>query len=288
MPSRRAAPVVPLICLLGLGGCTAIKPEPLAAPAPASPATFSHAALDRVVERFVDDEGRVDYGALKRDPRDLENYYRLVATYGPHSHPRLFPTERDELAYWINAYNAAVIKTVLTYYPIDGVASVSLFGKVGFFLFQRPQFGGRRTSLYELEHGVIRKRFADPRLHFALNCASRGCPRLPREAFTAEQLDAQLDREARRFFAEARNLRIDHERRAVYLSSIMDWYEDDFTSWYRARFGHRGTLLDYARLYVRRERAAELSQATRYDVRFVPYDWRLNDQMPRDAHALPP
>src|SRR5467141_3720716 len=118
------------LSLLALASCTAIKP--LAVPRRTlvgMPQTFPHDDFDRVLHRFVNDQGQVDYTALKNDPRDLERYYLLVSTYSPDSHPDLFPTEQSKLAYWLNAYNAAVIKTVLTYYPISGVEDIrpSLF-----------------------------------------------------------------------------------------------------------------------------------------------------------------
>jgi Protein of unknown function, DUF547 len=275
---------------LVLVGCTAIKP--LAVPERTlvgTPHPFSHADFDRVLHRFVTDQGQVDYTALKNDARDLERYYLLLSIYSPDSHPALFLTENSKLAYWLNAYNAAVIKTVLTHYPIFSVGDLKppfpfffLPSKSGFFLFQRVTFGGKTTNLYFLEHRVIRKRFTDPRVHFVLNCASGGCPRLPRQAFTAEHLDEQLDHETRRFLAEERNFVIDHEEKVVSLSSIFAWYESDFLTWLQRKFpGRSATLLDYVAPYVSVEKAEELQRAASYDVRFIPYDWRLNDQRGR-------
>lgn len=267
-----------------LAGCTTIRPsvgpESLALPPPAS----FHRDLDLVLARFVNDLGQVDYAGLERRPDDLERYYALLTRYSPDSHPRLFPTRAAELAYWINAYNASVLKTVLAHYPIESVADVrpppilSLLTphKSGFFFFQRVTFGGKTTSLYYLEHGVIRRRFADPRVHFALNCAARGCPRLPREAFHPDRLDEQLDRAARSFLSEQRNLRIDRAGRAVYLSSIFDWYGGDFLAWLEKQGG--GTLLDYVARYAPAAQANELAEAGPWELRFLPYDWRLNDQ----------
>lgn len=273
-----------LVLLLASGCSTAIHPRD--ALAPPRPATFSHADLDRVQSRFVDAEGRVDYAALAREPGDLERYYALLAAYSPDSAPHLFPTPEAELAYWIDAYNASVLVTVLRYYPIPSVTAVPtpfppslVSDKIGFFYLQEVTLGGEETNLYDLENSVIRGRFREPRIHFALNCASLGCPRLPQHAFTADQLDRQLDEETRRFFAEERNLRIDHAARVVHLSSILDWYEQDFTGWYAIR--HPGTtpvLLDYVALYVDPERREEMLRARAYDVEFVPYDWSLNDQ----------
>jgi hypothetical protein len=268
-----------------LAGCTTMKPAPLRAPAAPTP-VFTHAAFDRVLQRFVTPEGLVDYAGIKAEPADLDSYYALVAAYSPDSHPELFPTEAHALAYWLNAYNAVAMRTVVLHYPIGGVGDIKapfpfslIPSKSGFFFFQRAMYGGETTSLYYLEHYVVRKRFTEPRVHFALNCASRGCPRLPQRAFTAEALDAQLETEARRFFAEERNLRIDHQTRTVHLSPILDWFESDFTDWYeRAYPGEPGTLLNYAALYAPDETAEQLRRAAGYTIRFVPYDWRLNDR----------
>ena len=276
-----------LIPLLAAVGCTTIRPVAISKGTEVAPQTFSHEDFDRVLQRFVDDRGRVDYAALKKDAHDLERYYLLLSLYSPDSHPHLFPTEESKLAYWINAYNAATIKTVLTYYPISSVEDIKrpfpfffLPSKSGFFLFQRVTFGEKTTSLYYLEHSVIIKRFREPRIHFALNCAARGCPRLPRHAFSADSLDEELDREARKFLAEERNLRIDHKAKTVFLSSIFDWYEDEFLEWYQARFPtKKATLLDYIMVYLSPEKAEDLKGiAASYKVRFIPYDWRLNDQ----------
>ena len=164
--------------------------------------------------------GQVDYAVLKNNLQDLDRYCFRLSTCSPDRCPELFPTEKGKLAYWINAYNAAVIKAVLTHYPISSVEDIippfSFFflpNKSGFFLFQQVTFGGNTTSLYALEHRLIRKRYTDPRIHFALNCASGGCPRLPRYTFSAGELDAQLDHEARKFLAEERNLRVDHQKK---------------------------------------------------------------------------
>lgn len=275
-----------LFLALTAWGCTTIRPASVPERPPEPTRPFSHGELDRVLSRYADEQGRVDYAALKEDPGDLERYFLLLSLYSPDSHPELFPTEESRLAYWLNAYNAAAIRIVLTHYPIGSVREVRepllLFFMPkgsGFFVFQRVTFGGATTNLYHLENGVVRKRFADPRVHFALNCAARGCPRLPREAFDPRRLEEQLDREARRFLAEERNFRIDHGEKAVYLSSIFDWYEDEFLKWCRERFpGREATLLDYVALYLPGEKAEELKRAASYEVRFIPYDWRLNDR----------
>jgi hypothetical protein len=275
-----------LVTVFALSGCTAIKPVLTADEAPFEQNIFSNTSFDKVLERFVNEYGLVDYSSIREDPGDLESYYRLIATYSPDSHPDLFPNKDHKLAYWINAYNAAVIKTVLSYYPINSVLDVKqpaifffLSDKSGFFVFQRLTFGGKTTSLYYLENGVIRKRFGDPRIHFALNCAALGCPRLPRQSFYGEALDQQLENQARLFLAEERNYKIDHHQKTIYLSSIFQWYEKDFLSWYQNRFpGHQASLLKYIALYLTPEKTAELNKyGDGYTLGFVPYNWQLND-----------
>ena len=276
--------------LLALGflvfGCTTIQPVIRDKP-PVEPPIFSNGRFDRVLDQYVNEDGLVDYNTLQKNSEDLEEYYYLITTYSPDSHPELFPSENHKLAYWINAYNAAAIKTVLNYYPIKSVVDVKqpgifffLSDKSGFFFFQRLTFGGKSTSLYYLENQVIRKRFGDPRIHFAVNCASMGCPRLPRQSFSGETLDQQLDTETRFFLTEDRNFKIDHNEKVIYLSSIFDWYEKDFTNWYTAKFPEReASLLNYIELYLTPEKKEELKKiGNGYSLRFVPYDWRLNDQ----------
>mgnify|MGYP002849127391 CR=1 FL=1 len=269
-------------------GCTTIKPVD-GVRQTAVPTAFSHELLDRVLVTHVNEDGRVDYAALKAAPGDLDAYYLQLSRYSPDSHPDLFPSREARLAYWINAYNAAILKVVISHYPIAGVADVMppaiLFfmpEKSGFFLLQRVVFGGDATSLYSLENDLIRARFAEPRIHFALNCASIGCPRLPRRAFTAANLDAELDRETRRFLAEARNLRVDSTARRIYLSPLFDWYENDYLDWLAEQSGGGPVgLLDYIALYAPEGTRLADGEGP-YQVEFLDYDWGLNDQAAAD------
>ena len=250
-------------------------------------APFSHADFAAFLARHVDDEGRVDYVAASADRADLDRYLAAVAVASPDRTPERFPTEDARLAYWINAYNASVISVVLAHYPIESVQDVRaplvlrwlLPRGAGFFGFERLTFGGATTSLYYLEHRVIRKRFAEPRVHFALNCASRGCPRLPPTPFTAEGLSEELERETREFFAETRNARFDPEARTLHLSSILDWFEGDFMRWLETEHPTRTpSLLEYVRLHAPSALRDQLAGCDDCAVAFVPYDWSLNDR----------
>ena len=275
-----------LLWSLIMFGCTAIEPTGLSDELVVRPRVFSHESFDRVLQQFVTVEGLVNYELLKQEPHDLDLYYHQIATYSPDNHADLFPSENHKLAYWINAYNATVIKVVLTYYPISSVLDIKppaalffLTDKSGFFLFQRLIYGGKTTSLYYLQNSVIRRRFQEPRIHFALNCAALGCPRLPVRAFQGDDLEQQLDEETRMFLSEERNFKIDHTQKIIFLSSIFNWYEKDFLIWYQSHFpDQKATILDYVALYLPKDKADVLQNVQpTYAVRFVPYDWHLND-----------
>lgn len=279
MRVHRLALLLPL-----LAACATIAPP--GAPAPPGEG-FSHADLDRVLSRFVDERGRVDYAALARDRADLDAYAAQLAAVSPDSDPERFPTTDHRLAYWINAYNAAVLVLVLDHYPVSSVRDVRppwpLFfvpRLAGFFVLHRVPLGGRPLHLYELENRIVRGRFDEPRIHFALNCASRGCPRLPRRAFPVRGLDAALEREARRFFADPEKLQIDAAAGEIRVSAILDWFEDDFLDGLEAGVPDREpSLLDYVRRYLEPEAAARLdgARAAGAELVFLEYDWRLND-----------
>lgn len=266
-------------------GCATIRPEPASGP-PGGDPVFSHALLDRVLGRFVDEAGRVDYAALAADREALDRYAAALAAVSPDSHPGRFPDAKHRLAYWINAYNASVLRAVLQHRPLGSVLEVRPPWLVrwprgaGFFLL-RTHLGGRGVSLYGLENRVIRERFDDPRIHFALNCASGGCPRLPRRAFHGESLDAELERETRRFLAEARNLRIDPDAREIALSAIFEWYERDFQHTAPASTeapGEHAALRGFLARHLPDERRAELEACGHCRIRFLEYDWSLNDR----------
>lgn len=235
------------MCIVLLAGCAQLVPKPDAEPA-AQPLD----AWQRVLERFVDDAGRVDYRALERDSADLKRFAAWVHATG---------IERQPLAYHLNAYNALALYNVLE----RGVpASLDGLEKLRFFVLREFDLGGRRLSLYAYENDVIR-RFGDARIHFALNCMAASCPRLPRAPFRAEGLDAALEREARRFLNEPRNVHVNAATRTVRLSPYFKWYAEDFL-----------TAAPTPIAYVNRYRSERIPED--YRVEFMPYDWTLNSQ----------
>jgi hypothetical protein len=288
----RAFAVLLLLWLAPPGCATRVGVPPEAVIAPDSPALsseapFEHTLLDRVQSRFVDATGHVDYEGLRADPTDLHAYYALLREVSPDSQPARFPDANAELAYWINAYNAAVLEAVLLHYPIASVKDVRpprvwffVPRLAGFFYFQQIELGGDKMSLRTLEHRIIRKRYDVPQIHFAINCASESCPRLPQHAFSAGALEVELERESIRFFSEPRNLSVDRAAKQIRMSPIMDWYHDDYTEWMELEHPDApATLRGFAALYAPEVIAAELRSDAEYEVVFSDYDWTLNGQI---------
>lgn len=246
------------------------------------PTTVTRAANDsysdddwrRVLSEFVDQRGLVDYEGLAASPETLDRYVDQIARISPKSHPEIFADRAAELAYYVNAYNALVIHGVLEKGPdISSVWGRSGTG-FGFFVRQKVIVGGEKVSLKKLEDEDIRAGYRDPRIHAALNCASRGCPRLPRRPFTAESLDQELDAAMTEFVGEERNCRPEPKNRTVTLSKIFDWFEKDFLDYERAHGNSRPTVMDY----VNRYRSEEARIPRDYRVEFAKYDKSLNRQ----------
>jgi len=170
----------------------------------------------------------------------------------------------------INAYNALSMYNVLhSGIPLTHAG----WNKIRFFVLRRVEVGGRSMSLYSFENDVIRpyaRARADPRIHFALNCSAVACPVLPRTPFSANNLDAELEREAHAFFARTINFRLDASDRTVWLSEMLDFYTEDFVPLAST------SLAAYASRY------APLPVPDGYSVRFTPYDWTVaNSQRSR-------
>ena len=231
--------------------------------APPSEAPFSHDLFDQVLQEHVDKKGRVNYTKLKANPEKLEAYLDLLAVANP--------TElsyNGQLVFWVNAYNALVIKGVIDHYPTTSVRKVKWFN--GFFSRLKFRVAGKTWTLNQIEHGIIRTEFADPRVHFVLVCASRSCPPLGNRAFSAETIEENLETATFNFVQNPAQVRIDRAQRRVYLSKIFKWYDDDF------EIGYDG-VADFLADYLPPE-AAEFVLAEGVKFHHLDYDWTLNDQ----------
>jgi Protein of unknown function, DUF547 len=248
----------------------------LAASAAAQEQGLDYAPWDRLLKKFVTEKGRVDYGALQANPADLNQYVEQIAVRSPISHPNDFPTRSSQLAYWINAYNALVVKAVVENWPTKSVRNL---GKLySFFWGRKFVAGGKQYTLNNIED-VLRKNLTEPRIHFAIVCASNSCPRLQREAYTPENTERLLDEAARLYVNEPRNLKIDVAHNRVTLPKILGHYHEDFENYVRA---HKATVtgqpqVDYIRPYTNPANRALLDQLRNPKVDHFGYDWGIND-----------
>jgi len=236
---------------------------------------YSNDVFRELVERYATADGNVDYQAWKDTPDDLAALNRqvdLLALVSPGSHAEQFNGPAAVRSYWINTYNTLVLQAVLEYWPLESVRDVRISfssrvipGK-GFFYDRKVVVGGVESNLYQLEKEVLKSQ-KDPRLHFALNCASSSCPVLRPWQWTEEQLDLA----ARDFVNDSDN--VDVREDTVYLSRIFKWYRKDFpedTYGYLQQFAEAGLS---NRLQAARD--------GKYSTKYFDYDWGLNDS---DSH----
>ncbi len=220
-----------------------------------------HDPFDGVLDSHVSG-GRVDYSAVAKDPRFqsyLEDLSRVKADG--------LPSRQEKLAYWINAYNAFAIKGIL-----DGYSPGSFFGRISFFKTTSYDAGGTPIDLYALEREVLVP-MDEPRIHFAIVCASHSCPHLRSEAYTAEELERQLDQNARAFINDPQKNRFDRDNKVAHLSKIFDWFDADFAK-------HSGSVLEYVAQYVADPELAKELQSGDYTIKHLSYDWTLNGSPP--------
>jgi hypothetical protein len=256
----------------------------LVGPALAQAGAFdhSHAAWTALLKKHVvlldgGKASRLAYAGLAADRAALKAYLAALSAVSPAAFEGF--AKAQQMAFLINAYNAWTAELILTRYP--KLESIKDLGS----LFQSPwkqkfvPLLGGTLSLDGIEHDTlrVRGRYDDPRIHFAVNCASIGCPMLREEAFVAERLDAQLDEQARRFMADRSRNRYNVSAGKLEVSKIFDWYGDDFT------LGHKG-IGSAAEFYARHADLLADTPADRERIRsqklpvsYLGYDWALND-----------
>ncbi len=245
---------------------------------------FSHDALERLLQTYVDGAGDVDYERWQQNTPDLqrlESYLAAVSRYSPEATPERFKTRQDELAYWLYAYNAYVIKSILDRWPLASVTNVKapleIVKGLGFFYQLRFVFGGKEYSLYAVENDIIRASYRDARIHFVLNCGSESCPVLRPELPSGIELEAYLQQAAVDFVSDRRNVSIDHDKKEIALSAIFKWFRKDFINDLRRRglSSDRG-LIDYVASVAPASLRDELNQTNDYEIVFGNYDWAVN------------
>jgi Protein of unknown function, DUF547/Radical SAM superfamily len=240
---------------------------------------FDYALWSDLLSAVVTEGGRVDYEVVAERRDLLARFVARLAASSPDTDPARFPTGEDALAYWINAYNAFVLLAVIDEYPIRSVWKT----RDGQF-FQRRQHvaGGRAVSLDDIEHRILRGRYREPRIHFAINCASNGCPPMRPSAYEPAALGETLRAATRQFLASEWNCRIDRTAGKIFVSRLFKMYAEDFAGEADSTEEYREGVLRF----IAEHTATDLESLRDLEVVYNTYDWGLNDSH-RDPHLRP-
>jgi hypothetical protein len=226
----------------------------------------THQQYHKLLRKNVSSDGRVNYPGFIRDSLELNQYLKTLASNPPNEKSW---TKNEQMAYWINAYNAFTIQLIIKYYPLKSIQDIGSSIQVSFvntpWDIKFITIGKDRMDLNNIEHGILRQKFSDPRIHMALVCASKSCPRLLNEAYEPERLDEQLNAQSVTFINDnSRNkLAVQHAE----LSMIFKWYAADFNKNGPDMSGLVSFLNKYSRI--------KLKPDTR--ITYLQYDWTLNE-----------
>ncbi len=222
---------------------------------------INHVLWDTLLQKYVSENGQVNYKGFVKDKAVFEDYLTLLKN----NHPNTKNWSDDErLAYWLNAYNAFTVKLIIDNYPVksikdikDGIPFVNTVWDIKFINIE-----GANYDLNNIEHGIIRAQFEEPRIHFAANCASISCPRLRNEAYVAERLDEQLTDQTIYFLKNSVKNKLDTN--TPQLSKLFSWYRMDFTK-------NNDSVIDFINQY------SDIKIKDSASLEYLDYDWNLNE-----------
>lgn len=246
-----------------------------------NPATSDYAA---VLKQFVNDQGMVNYKALKAGRQPLDRYVQSLAALDPNAYAQW--NNEQKIAFWLNAYNGLTLLRIIDHYPIkksgQRFPESSIRQIAGSWDEIKFAVMGKPMTLNEIEHGTLRKQFDEPRIHLALVCAARGCPPLRVEPYVGDRLDEQLNDQAQKFLSNPAKFRIDRKSNTVYLSIIFRWFGSDFVLNYNTgQFGKAPAgvrpVLEFVSQHVCPQDAEYLKTAN-YRIEYLDYDWLFNEQ----------
>ena len=214
----------------------------------------NHQAFNKLLKKHVSNAGNVNYKGFIKDVKDLDSYLNLLSNNAP----KATWSSNEKLAYWINAYNAFTIKLMINNPSVKSIKEIA-GGKPWDLKFFK--IGDKEMNLNDIEHGIVRKDFTEPRIHFALVCASKSCPKLLNESFEANKLEKQLAKQAKDFLADSFRNKVDANN--PQLSKLFDWYGNDFTKTGKTKIAY---INQYTSIKIN-------DNAT---ITYIPYDWGIN------------
>lgn len=234
--------------------------------------TFDVALYDKILQTYVDEEGFVDYAGIKKNEiKNIETLAKQLAEMSPNSHPDKFQTREAQMAYWFNAYNLLIVKKIVDNYPTESIKDIYWPGARVWIV--DHEVGKEELSFNNIEHDIIRPTFKDARIHYAVNCASYGCPKLQNRAFTPENVEALMNKGLKEFFESERNYKVDKDNKTIYLSAILDWFKEDFYDEDKDE-----TVKDYLINKAPKHVADFVKANPDYEIDYIEYDWNLNEQ----------
>ena len=220
----------------------------------------SHSEFSAVLQKYVS-SGSVDYKGLKSDPSGLKSYLAKTSAVSK----KQFDTwsESNQLAFLINVYNAETLDLVRENYPVTSIKEIA---EDSGGPWEQPvvELWGEKITLNALEHEIIRKNYAEPRIHFALVCAAKGCPVLINEPYVGEKLKSQLDNRTKNFLNDTQKNSVDPENKVVTLSPLFDWFSEDFVK-------ESGSVTAFVNPYMGGGITPD------YKIEYTRYDWTLNE-----------
>ena len=211
---------------------------------------FSHDSWNVLLQKYVSSTGKVNYAGFKKDKAKLGAYLKLLSANEPSGKSR-----NDQMAYWINAYNAFTVGLIADNYPVSSILKLDN-GKT--WMVKRITIGGKKYSLEDIEKKVLIGKFKEPRIHFAINCAAKSCPPLKNRAWKGSSLNSDLDRASKNFINNTSYNEI--EKKTAKLSQIFNWYKGDFSD---------------VNAFINKYANTQITGKTK--VSFNEYNWNLNN-----------
>jgi len=253
-----------IFCLFFISGCVTVIHPPVISDEEEISQVSAQISWMQVLGNSVDSIGRVDFKYLADNPHRLHHYIKFIAQSSPGNQPEKFSTYEKRLAYYLNSYNSLAIYGVISIgIPKD---FERFWDRANFFKFTTFNIGGKNISLYDYENKIIRP-LGDPRIHFALNCMVKGCPRLPKSPFRADTIDSVLNSLSEEFVNHPRHVEVLDSERLVRISEIFKFYTEDFVN---EKSAH--SLI----AYINRYRKVAIPE--NYHITYIPYDWSVNSR----------
>ncbi len=228
-----------------------------------------------VLAKSVNGEA-IDYKQLKENRLSLDTVVAQFSALSSEAYARM--TTSESMTFWINAYNAITLRSIIDAYPVQSIRDIK-----GVWKEKQWNVAGRIVTLDEIEHSILRPDYKDPRVHFAVNCASVGCPPLLPVPFKPEQLDSQLHEVSAQFVNHLTRNKIDINRATISTTQIFEWFGDDFIALYGGdqQFSYLekkdAAIMNFIYTYANETNANLLSSYEKWSLEYYDYDWSLND-----------